>query len=197
MVLGVGDDRHEQALPVGGREPRIAVGAPLHRRSYPVAVAEVDVVAHPDLVAVVDDRRPGQGEEQAVHQLDPAAAVAQKGSQPAADAQVDPGLGVVRVDAVHVIPLLVGDHLERELVVVAEEQRPLGRIRDRRRLGEHVDDRKAILHPEAHEQPGHQREVKDHLALAPVPEVGGGVVGPLVRSGEQHSIRVALVDVSP
>jgi hypothetical protein len=32
---------------------------PLHRRADAVAVAEVDVVAHPDLVSVVDDGAPG------------------------------------------------------------------------------------------------------------------------------------------
>src|SRR3546814_6792277 len=39
---------------VGGREPAVAVGRPLHRGADAVAVAEEDVVAHPDLVAVVE-----------------------------------------------------------------------------------------------------------------------------------------------
>ena len=45
--------------------------------------------------------------------------------EPAADAQVDPRLRVVRVNAIHVIALFVGHHFERQLVVIAQEQRPL------------------------------------------------------------------------
>ena len=75
VVLGVDDDRQEQPLRVGPREAGVAVGAPLHRRAHAVAVAEVDVVAHADLVAVVDDRRARQREQQRVHQLDAAPVV--------------------------------------------------------------------------------------------------------------------------
>ena len=77
---------------------------------------------------------PGQREQQPVHQLDLAAVVAQQRRQPAADAQVDAGLGVLGVDAVHVVALLVGHHLQRQLVVVAQEQRPLAVRRGWRRL---------------------------------------------------------------
>ena len=70
-------------------KPGVAVGAPLHRRAHAVAVAEVDVVAHADLVAVVEDRRAGQREQQAVHQLDLAAVVAEQRREAAADAEVD------------------------------------------------------------------------------------------------------------
>ena len=134
VVFGVGDDRQVQALPVGAGEARVAVRAPLHRRAHAVAVAEEDVVAHADLVAVVEDRRAGQREQQAVHQLDAPAVVAQQRRQAAPDAQVEAREAVLRVRAVHVVALLVGDHLERQLVVVAQEQRPLRGVRDRRRL---------------------------------------------------------------
>ena len=53
----LGDQRQVEAVRVARREAGVAVGRPLHRRAHAVAVAEVDVVAHPDLVAVVDDRR--------------------------------------------------------------------------------------------------------------------------------------------
>src|SRR3546814_10105891 len=51
---------------VGGREPAVAVGRPLHRGADAVAVAEEDVVAHPDLVAVVEHRAAGHREQQGV-----------------------------------------------------------------------------------------------------------------------------------
>ena len=50
-----------------------------------------------------------------------------------------------RVRAVHVVALVVGDHLERQLVVVAQEQRPLAVGGDGRRLLDDVDDRVPIL----------------------------------------------------
>jgi hypothetical protein len=37
--------------------------------------------------------------------------------------------------------------------------------------------------------------VEVHVALVAVAEVGGGVLGPLVRLGQQHAILVARVDV--
>ena len=51
----VHDDREIQALRVAAGKPGVAVGRPLHRGAHAVAVTEVDVVAHADLVAVVED----------------------------------------------------------------------------------------------------------------------------------------------
>ena len=45
-----------------------------------------------------------------------------------------------RVDAVHVVALFVGDHLQRQLVMVAQEQRPLAVFGDGRRLLQNVHD---------------------------------------------------------
>ena len=72
--------------------------------------------------------------------------------------------GSLGVDAVHVVALLVGDHLERQLVVVAQERRPLAVLGDRRRLVQDVDQREPVLHPVRHEHPRHQREVERHVA---------------------------------
>ena len=131
-VHRVHDRRREQPRGVRAREPAVPVAAPLHRRAHAVAVAEVDVVAHPDLVAVVDDGRAGQREEQHVQQLDAAAAVLHQRGEPAADADVQPHHGIGGVGVVHVVAFFVGHHLERQLVVVAEEERPLARRRDAR-----------------------------------------------------------------
>ena len=81
--------------------------------------------------------------------------------------------GIARVGAVHVVALLVGHHLQGELVVVAQEQRPLAVRGDLRRLLQDVDDREAVLHVQRHEQPRHEREVEGHVALVAVAEVGG------------------------
>ena len=119
VILGIDDHREVEPLRIGPREPRIAVGAPLHGRSNPVPVAQVDVVAHADLVSVVEDGRAWKREQQPGHHLDDPAIVPQQRRQSSPDAKVDAGLGVFGVGAIHVVAFLVRDHLERELVVVA------------------------------------------------------------------------------
>jgi hypothetical protein len=196
VELGVDDRRQVEALRVGPREAGVSVAAPLHGRPDPVAVAQVDVVAHPDLVAVVDDRSARERQQEAVHQLDLGPVVAEQRREAAADPQVDAGLALVRVNPVHVVALLVGDHLERQLVVVAQEERPLAALGDLRRLLEDVDDREAVLHLDRHEEARHQGEVERHVALVAAAEVLGGVLGPLVGLGEEQPVGEALVDVA-
>ena len=102
VVLVIDNHRQDQPLRIGGREARVAIAAPLHRRAHAVAVAEIDVVAHPDLVAVVDDRGAGQRQQQAIHQLDRAAIVAEQRREPAPDAEVDAHPRFPRVGAIHI-----------------------------------------------------------------------------------------------
>ena len=104
--------------------------------------------------------------------------------------------GIGGVDAVHVVPLFVGDHLERQFVVVAQEQGPLGALRDGRRLLHDVDDGQPILHPDGHEHPRHDREVERHVAFVAGAEVSRRILGPLVRLGQQHAVAVALVHMA-
>ena len=65
-----------------------------------------------------------------------------------------------------------------------------------RRLFEDVDDGRAVLHLERHEHPRHQREVEVHVALVAVAEVLRGVLGPLVRLGEEHAAGEVRVHVA-
>ncbi len=95
--------------------------------------------------------------------------------------------GIARVGEHHVVALVLGHHLERELVVVAEEEPPLAGLRDRRRPAQDIDDRLGVLEPERHEDPGHEREVERHVALVTLPEVRAHVPGPLVRLGEENA----------
>ena len=196
-------DRVHQRLevelrPVGVREARVAVARPLHRRAHAVPVAEVDVVAHADLVAVVEDGRSRQREEDRVHELDLVPPVVEQRREAPADAEVEPHPRVLRVLAVHVVALVVGDHLERQLVVVAQEEPPLRVLRDARRPLEDLVDRRRVLTPHRHEHARHQREVERHVALGArfgVAEVGDDVLGPLIRLGEEHAVRVVRVDL--
>ena len=74
---------------IAARKAGIAVRGPLHGRAHAVAVAEIDVVAHADFVAVVENRRAGKGEQQLVQQLDAAPVVIHQRREPAADADID------------------------------------------------------------------------------------------------------------
>ena len=181
VIFGVDDDGKIEPLRIRPGETRVAVGAPLHRRADAVAIAEIDVVAHADLVAVIDHRRAGQREQQAVQQFDAAAIVAQQRCQAAADAQIDPRLRIVGVDAVHVVPLFVGDHFQRQLVVVPQEERPLARFSGIAGVWSRmsmIGNRSSMSH--RHEHPRHQREMKRHVALVAVAEIGHGIFRPLV-----------------
>ena len=137
----VDDQRQVERLRVGAREAGVAVAVPLHRRAHAVAVAEVDVVAHADLVAVVEDRRAGQQKSRLLSSSMPPAAVVHQRRQAAADAEVEAHARVARVLVVHVVALVVGHHLERQLVVVAQEDAPLAVVGNRRRLRHDLDDR--------------------------------------------------------
>ncbi len=81
--------------------------------------------------------------------------------------------------------------------MIAEENSPLSCLGDRRRLFQNIDDRKAVFHVDRHEQARHHGEVEGHVALVAVAEVGDGVLGPLVRLGQQHPAAVIPVDVPP
>ncbi len=77
--------------------------------------------------------------------------------------------------------------------MVAEEGGPLALLGNSRGLLEDVDDREPVLHLQRHEEPRHDREVEGHVALVAFAEVGDGILGPLIRLGEQHPPRILLV----
>ena len=183
---------------VGGGEPGVAVGRPLHRGAHAVAVTQPDDVAHPDLVAVVQHRGPGQRQQQRGEQLGLVAVVLEQRGQTPADADVGLHPRILGVLGVHVVALFVGDHLQRELVVIAEEDAPLREVGDRRRLGQDLRDREPGLPAHCHENPWHQREMERHVAFVAtglgITEVGDDVRRPLIGLGQQHPAREFVVD---
>jgi hypothetical protein len=179
---------------VGAREAAVSVGRPLHRRAHAVAVAEVDVVAHAEFVAVIDDGRARHRQQQRVDQLDTAAIALHQRRETAADAEVQPRAPVARIRVPQVVTLGVRDHFEREFIVIAQEDRPLVRFGEIRRLLHDVGDREAVLARNRHVDARHQREVERHMAFVFVAEVFLYVFRPLVRFGEQHPVRILGVD---
>ncbi len=186
--------RQRQALGVGAREAAVAVGRPLHRRAHAVAVAQVHVVAHAQFVAVVQHRRAGHRQQQAVHQLDPAPVAFQQRRQPPADAQVDAGARIGGVDAPQVVAFAAGDHLQRQFVVVAQEDGPLAGGGNVGRLADDVGDGKAVFLRDRHVHARHQREVERHVAFVAIAEIFLRVLGPLIGLGQQQASRVLGID---
>jgi hypothetical protein len=58
VIFRIDIHRQVQLLRIGPGKTCIAVRAPLHGSTDSVAVAEIDVVAHADFVAIIKDRRP-------------------------------------------------------------------------------------------------------------------------------------------
>ena len=95
---------------------------------------------------------------------------------------------------IHVVAFFVRHHLERELVVVPEEHRPLAVLRNLRRLPQDLDDRVTVFLPQRHEHARHQREVERHVAFVAVAEIRSHVGRPLVRLRQQHPVRIRRVE---
>jgi len=197
VVFRIDDDREKKRLGIGRGKAGIAVRAPLHGRAHAVAVAEVIVVAHAELVAVIEDGRARKRQEQDVYQFHLAPVVLHQRRQPTTDAQVDAGLGVPGIGPVHGVALLVADHLQRQFVVIAQEKRPLAGLRYGRGLLQDVDDGIAVLGPQGHEDAGHDGEVEGHVALVAPTEIIDRVLGPLVGFGEKHPVREIGIDMGP
>ena len=172
------------------REAAVLLVGPLHRRARALALGQAQVVADADLVAVLHHRRAGQREQQAEGELQPPAIVAEHRRQPAPDAAVvelHPLLRAERVE--HLLPLLVGQPSEIELVVAAQELHPLRVARTLARVLERPDQRIEVAGRQRVEQPLVDREVEHHLQpVAFVAEVVEALVGRHVRFG-QHDRR--------
>jgi len=69
--------RPAQLRRAGLREPAVLLVGPLHRGAHAHPPGDVEVLAHPDLLAVEQHRRPRQREEQAVRHPDPRRAAVQ------------------------------------------------------------------------------------------------------------------------
>ena len=74
-VHGIHNDGTVKASGIGTGETGVAIRGPLHRGPDSVAIAQVDVVAHADLVTIIDDGCPREGKQNAIHQFNAAAVV--------------------------------------------------------------------------------------------------------------------------
>ena len=96
-----------------------------------------------------------------------------------------------------VIALAVGHHFERQLVMVAQKDRPLAALRNFRRLPHDIGDRMAVLGRQRHVDARHQREMECHMAFVARTKVIQHIFRPLIGLREQHAIAVATVHFAP
>ena len=182
---------------MGLRKARVAVRAPLHGRAHAVAIAQVDIIAHANLIAVVEHRRPGsENSSPCMSSIWRRSIVEQRG-EAAANAEVELRFRVVGIGPVHVVTFFLRHHLQREFVMIPQEDGPLAGLGDGRRLLENIDNREAIFHAERHKQARHEREMKDHMALVARAKVGHRLLRPLIGFGQEHALPVVLVDMAP
>src|SRR5690606_32176100 len=89
VVFRIDDHRKVELLRVCLRKPGVLVRTPLHWSAYPMSIAQINIVAHPNFVAIIDDGRAGHGKEKAIEKLDLTSVVAKQRRQSVADTQVD------------------------------------------------------------------------------------------------------------
>src|ERR1700674_3001051 len=88
MVLGVDDHGQDQSLRVGRRKTGVAIRAPLHWSTYSIPIAQIDVVSHPDFIAIVNDWRSGKGKQQCIIQFDSASMIAKQRRKSPSNTQI-------------------------------------------------------------------------------------------------------------
>ncbi len=154
----------------------------------------MDIIAHADLVAVIDDGRAGHGEQQIVHQLDAAAIAFQQRGEAAANTEIEAGTAIGGIGFPQIVALGVGHHFQREFVVVAQEDGPLAGGRNVRGLAQDVGNGEAVFPRDGHVHARHQREVECHVAFVAVAEILLGVLRPLVGFRQQHAVRKRSID---
>jgi len=165
----------------------------LHRGADPVAIAQHDIVTHPNFIAVVEYRRPRHGHQQQVHQFDAVAVVIQQRCKPPADSQVEPGIGIDRIGLVKIIPFAVRNHLQGEFVMVAQEYAPLAILRDIRRLLHDLHHGVAVLLRDGHVHARHEGKMVSHVAFVAIAEILAHILGPLIGFGQEHAAAIMPV----
>ena len=104
---------------VGARKPGIAVARPLHGRAHAIPVAQKDIFAHANLIAIVQHWCAWQGKEEAVEQPHPIQVVLHQRGQTSTDTQIEPHAGVDSILPIHVVTFLVRDHFQGQFIMVA------------------------------------------------------------------------------
>ncbi len=137
-------DRRAPGL-LGGREAAVPLGGPLHRRAHRVAALDRPILGHPDLLAVEQHRCAREREHQRVDEPHAARVAAQHPWQPAAQTAAVHLQVLLRPErGEHLFSLALRELVERQLVVVAHEVRPLAVGRRRRECAQRIGQRPRV-----------------------------------------------------
>ena len=89
MLVPIGAIVHDgRAWLVAFRESGMRFGRPLHWRAGAVALGQIEIVAHPDLIAITDHGCPRQRAHQAVCEFEAPPVATEHRGEPAPDAPV-------------------------------------------------------------------------------------------------------------
>ena len=61
VILRIDNRREVKLLRIGLGKAAVAIGRPLHGSAHSIAIAKIEIVPHPDFIAVVNDRRARAG----------------------------------------------------------------------------------------------------------------------------------------
>src|SRR5438034_8661764 len=124
MLIAVGSiiDSRQDRL-VRFRESRMRFRRPLHWRAGAIALGQLEIIPHADLVAITNDRRSGQCEHQTVGELDAAPVPVEHGREPASNAAlIELHLLLGSKAFEHALALLLNQAAGTALAVLAQEQ---------------------------------------------------------------------------
>ena len=97
-------------------------GIVLTRRASAIALGQIEIISHANLVAIADHRRSGEGEHEAVGELDAPPIAIEHGHEPASDAAMIELHLLFRSEAFeYALALLLGQAAEIKLVVIAQK----------------------------------------------------------------------------
>ncbi len=189
-------DHLSRQFRLGGiRKAAVPARGPLHRRAYCVSSLAVQVVAHPDFVAIADQRRPRHREEQAVGELQARKVALEHGCEPPPDAtSVDAHFRRWGEDVQHRLHLVGCETLEVGLVEITQEVGPLAVDRRLRQTSQRLADRFGVAGGERQQQVIVEKEVEHHVELIAVEEALQLALV-LVHLAEHHRVRHALPDM--
>ena len=180
-----------------------AAGLPLHRCPDRVPALEGEVVRHADLLAVPQHRRARHAELQRVGQLGPRPVAAQHRPQPSTDTPVVQAHPLLRRElGKDVRPLFAGQPAQVQLVVVAQERRPLRHGRESRGGREGGDDGLRLASRQREPEEGVHREREQHVRAVVGAALGGRAVqrellGVDVGLAQQNRVTLAPLQVLP
>ena len=137
---------------------------------------------------------PGKLSRSEFKQLNAPAIVIDQWREAAADSHVDAHARIGRIGKIHIVALVVGDHLERQLVVIAQEQAPLAIVGNGRSLRHDIGDGQPIFLPKRHVDARHQRKMEGHVALIAIAKIGAHVRRPLIGFRQDQPIGIIGID---